>query len=328
MNGLISSFVNVYAYLLKLYPPGYKSDFGLEREEVLFQALEDANTLGNRALFYLVIRELRDFPISAIRANVRELEVMMKAIETRIGKERFSWIGLLLGIWPFLFLGPVMAVVPYLPLNGSKNFNFYSPLWLAVVAFSMLIGIYVGLKKGFPRWVYPYLVPLFFAIVIPLLDWLSPILPKKHSPWVDIAFILIGILGIGALAIFLLNRFHLTRKIYDDIRNDWTRLSFGMLVLLAFYAGIYMGDHLPPFSVAILVPSVVVLLGAVMYLFSPRQLWRSITLIATYGVVLLMEVLVPNEEGWSIWASLTMLLIFLSPMLIGLFRRPQESQTN
>ena len=89
MNGLISSFVNVYAYLLKLYPSGYKSDFGVEREGVLIQALEDANTLGNRALFYLVIRELRDFPISVIKANVRELEVIMKAIETRLGRSVF-----------------------------------------------------------------------------------------------------------------------------------------------------------------------------------------------------------------------------------------------
>ncbi len=328
MNRLISGLVNVYVYLLKLYPSGYQSDFGVEREGVLIQALEDANTLGNRELLSLVIRELRDFPNSVLKANVRELEDMMKGIESRIGKERFSWSGLLLGLWPFLFLGPVMAVVPYLPLNSSKNFYFNSPLWLAVVALSMLIGIYVGWRMGFPRWVYPYLVPLFFIIVVPLLDWLEQWLPNNYSPWVDVAFILIVILGIGALAIFLLNRFHLTRNIYNDVRNDWTRLSFGILVFMALYTGIYTGDHLPPFSLAILLPSVLVFLGAVMYLLSPNQLWRSITLIATFGTALLIKVLVPNEERWSIWAALIMVLIFLSPMLMGLFRRTQISQTN
>ena len=156
--------------------------------------------------------------------------------------------------------------------------------------------MWVG-RRGFPDGFIPTLSPCFLLIVVPLLSWLGPWLPNKYSPWVDIAFILIIILGIGALAIFLLNRFHLTRKIYDDVRNDWTRLSFGMLVFLAFYTGIYMGDHLPPFSLAILLPSVVVLLGAVMYLLSPSQLGRSITLIAAFGIVLLIEVLVPNGKA-------------------------------
>ncbi len=321
MTGLVSGFVKLYAYLMRFYPSGYQSEFGVERQGVLAEVLSEASIRGNWPLIYLVIRELRDFPISAIRANVREWEVMMKAIETKLGDNRFSWIGLFFGMWPFIFLGPVMAVLPYLPMKNAQGFTFYSPLWLTVVGLSILVGIYVGWRKGFPRWVYPYLVPLFFIIVVPLLGWLGPLLPNKMLPWMSIAFILIIILVIGAVVISLLNRFHLTRKIYLDVRNDWTRISFGMLVFLAFYTGIYMGDHLPPFGFGVLLPSLTVLFGAIVYLLSPNQLGRIIALIVTLGITLLIKSLPANEDAWSIWASLLMILILFSPVLIGLFPR-------
>lgn len=252
----------------------------------------------------------------------------MKTIETKLGEDRFSWIGLLLGVWPFIFLGPVMALMPYLSLKSAQGFSFFSPLWFIVIGLSMLIGMYAGWKNSFPRWAYPYLVPIFFVIVVPVLSWLGPWLPKKFGPWMVIAFTLLVILVMGALALFLLNRIHLTRKIYHDIRNDWTRLSFGMLVFLAFYTGIYMGDHLPPFGLGVLVPSLVVLFGAIVYLLSPNQLGRTIALIVTSGTTLLIKLLPANEGAWSIWAVLLMILILLSPMLIGLFPRRQLSQLN
>lgn len=336
MTGLVARLFKAYACLMKFYPSRYQSEYGEERQEVFALALEEANGRGNRALFHLVLCELHDFPFSAIRANLRELEVMMKTIETKLGDEHLSWLGLLLGVWPYLFLGPVMAILPYLPRPAERFLDLNSPPWLVTVGLSLFIGIFVGWRKDFPRWVYPYLVILFFAIVIPLLGslgwgslgWLESLVPARINPWISTAILLVTIIGLGAAALFLLSRIPATRKIFYDVRNDWTRLSFGMVVFLAFGTGLYTGDHLPPFGPAVWLPSVVVVLGAVAYLLCRSRLMRSIVLIATLGISFLGLFIFPGDQTWAIWPILLLVSLILSPALVELFPRPHLLQAN
>ena len=252
----------------------------------------------------------------------------MNTIKTEHGYEHLSWFELLLGVWPFLFAGPVMAVLPYLPGQAAQLFSFYSPLWLATVCLSLFIGIFVGWRKDFPRWVYPYLVILFFAIVIPLLSWLGPRGLSRFNPWISTAILLVAILGLGAAALFVLSRSPRTKKINYDVRDDWTRLSFGILVILAFGTGIYGGDHLPPFSPAVWLPSVVVVLGAAAYLLSRSQLMRSIVLIGTLGISFFVMAILPHDEPWAIWPVLLLVSLIFSPVLVGLIPRPHLPQAN
>lgn len=328
MKGLIARLLKVYACLMKLYPPRYQDKFGEERREVFALALEEAVGRGNRALLRLVLCELRDLPASAIRANLREWEVRMKTLENEPGDEQFSWMGFLLGVWPFLFAGPLMAVLPYLPRQVEELFDFYSPGWLAIVGVSVLVGVFVGWKKDFPRWVYPYLVILFFAIVILLLSWLGPRLPGAGNAWLPTIYILATVFGLGAAALLLLSRIPSTRKIYYDVRNDWTRLSFGMIVFLAFGAGIYLGDHLPPFGPAVWLPSTVVVLGAVAYLLFRSRRMRSIVLIATIAISFLGMIIFPSDDPWAIQPTVLLVSLVLLPVLVGLFPRPHLSQVN
>ena len=328
MKGLVSKFLIVYACLMKLYPARYQREFGDERQEVFALALEEAINRGNRSLFRLVHCELHDFPASAIRANLRELEVMMKTSATKLGDERLSLIGLLLGVWPFLVSGPVLAILPYLPWPAERLLDFTSPLWLVIVGLSLFIGIFAGWRRDFPRWVYPYLVILFFAIVIPLLSWLGPRGLSRFNPWISTAILLVAILGLGAAALFVLSRSPRTKKINYDVRDDWTRLSFGMVVILAFGTGLYGGDHLPPFSPAVWLPSVLVVSGAAAYLLSRSQLMRSIVLIGTLGISFFVMAILPHDEPWAIWPVLLLVSLIFSPVLVGLIPRPHLPQAN
>ncbi len=328
MKRLAAKLLTVYVGMVKLYPSHYQYDFGEERQEVFTQALEEAINRGNKALFQLVLCELHDFPASVIRANLREWEVMMKTIDTQLGEEHFSWIGLLLGAWPFIFAGPMMAMLPYLPQQITQKFNFNTPLWLATVGLSLLLGIFVGWRKNYPRWVYPYLVILFSIIVIPLLSWIGPLWFSGFNAWATTAIILSLIIGFGAAALFLLSHIPSTRKIFFDIRSDWTRLSFGMVVFLAFGTGLSSGDHLPPFGVTVLLPSAIVVFGAVAYLLSRSRRLRILVLLTTIGLCFLGLSIIPNTETWAIWPALTLVMLILSPMLVGLFPHPHPSQAN
>lgn len=324
MKALIDGIAKLYAGLMKLCPSRYRHEFEQERLELFGLALQEATSRGGRALFGPLLRELRDLPASAIRANLRALEVMMNSVETKLEDEPFSWIGFLLGLWPFLFAGPLMAVLPYLPGQVAQQLLFSAPLWWGVAILSLLVGLVAGWRQNFPRWVYPYLVVLFFLIAGPLLGFLDPTALSALHPWLSSILLLLAILALGAGALLLLSRISATCKIVNDVRNDWTRLSFGWILFLAFFTGLYTGDHLPPFGPVVWLPSVLVVLGAVVYLLARSQLLRILALLITLGISLFIGLFIfQGDTTWAIWPAFLMSALILSPALLGL--RPRAA---
>jgi hypothetical protein len=324
VKGLAYRLAQFYTCLLGLYPPRYRSEFGEERQEVFTMVLQETAGLGKWALVRLALHELRDLLKSAMRANWREWEAFMKTLGSSLGEERLSWIGLLAGVWPFIFLGPIMAVAPYLPGKTSQLLTYEAPLWLATVFLSLLIGIIAGWRKGFPRWVYPYLVILFAVIVVPLMGRLSLLLgPDRFSPWVGAAILLGSFLGLVAAALFLVSRIPPVRKIFRDVRNDWTRVSFGMFAYLAFATGFYGGDHLPPFGPAVWLPAVVVVLGALAHLISRSRWARSLALIAALLISFLLKIIFSGGDTSFSGAALILVLFIFLPALVELLPHPK-----
>jgi hypothetical protein len=308
-----------YARLMSLYPPGYRREFAVERQDVFEQALQNAVARGSRALLRLALREGRDMPASIFRANLEEMGIWMKKISSNLDQERNSWIGLLAGLWPFIFLGPVMALVPYLPSHVTNVFDYDKPLWLATVFLTILIGLAVAWARGFPRWSYPYLVFLFFAVLIPTMAKLSILLgSSRFDPLLASALLLTGILGLGALFIWLIRLTPPLRKIYYDVRADWTRLSFGLYIYMAFATSFYGGDHRPPLSLAVVLPTLLILMGAVVYLLCKPRWARILALVVGVLLALLVKLLqAPGEGAISLIALFLIALIFL-PALVEL----------
>ena len=322
MNGLAAWLVQVYAWMLRLYPPHYQSEFADERQEVFSLALRETAEKGNWALAGLMFRELRDFPASAARAYMCEWEGVMKTLETNLGDDRLSWIGLLLGVWPIIFLGPVLAVAPYLPRQTAEFFDYDPPVWLAAVMLFSIIGVVVAWRKGFPRWVYPYLVILFFAILNLLGNMLSKVLGIGNP---SLPVLLGAYVGFGAVAAFGLSRIPSTRKILRDVRADWTRLTFGMMAYLAWVMGFYGGDHLPSFGPGVWLPSLIVVAGVAVYLFCRSRLQRSLALLMTMFLSFLTKFIFPNDDVLPVLPVLLLAMFIFLPALVELF--PHRSLT-
>ena len=324
MNGLAAWLVQVYAWMLRLYPPHYQIEFADERQEVFTLALQAAVPKGNRALIRLMLRELRDLPFSAARANIREWEGVMKTLKNKFREDRLSWIGLLLALCPYLFLGPVMAVAPYLPRQAAEFYDYDPPIWLAPVVLFSIIGVVVGWRKGFPRWVYPYLVILFIAILNLLGNMLSAVLGIGNNP--SLPILLGSYVGFGAVAAFGLSRIPSTRKIIRDVRADWTRLSFGMMAYLAWVTGFYGGDHLPSFGPGVWLPPLIIVAGVTVYLFCRSRVQRSLALVITMFLSFLVKFILPNDDVLSVIPVLILAMFIFLPALVELLPRRNLTQ--
>ena len=67
--GLIT---RIYSFLLSLFPRRFRDEFGAEMQDVFAQALEEAQVIGERALWAMAFREVRDLLGLALREHWRE----------------------------------------------------------------------------------------------------------------------------------------------------------------------------------------------------------------------------------------------------------------
>ncbi|NDJ60922.1 MAG: hypothetical protein GYB67_07335 [Chloroflexi bacterium] len=70
--------IRLYGLLLRLYPPGFRQTFAAEMLDVFTEALAAASQRGRGAVVALWLRELRDFPLSLLRAHRHEKGQRMK----------------------------------------------------------------------------------------------------------------------------------------------------------------------------------------------------------------------------------------------------------
>ena len=110
--------------------------------------------------------------------------------------------------------------------------------------------------------------------------------------------------------------------VYLDVRSDWTRLSFGLYTYVALLVSFYGGDHLPPFSLMVILPAGAVLLGAFFHLLVRPRWARFLTLVVPIVIVALLNK--PGENQINFWAFFLMAIIFF-PALISLLPRREPS---
>ena len=111
--------------------------------------------------------------------------------------------------------------------------------------------------------------------------------------------------------------------LYQCIRQDWTLLSFGLFSYVAFAFGFYGGDHPLPFGPGVVLPSLIVVLGALMHLLSTNRRDRILALLFSLA---LLPAAGRLEEGW--WYALLFLsAVVFMPALLKLLPREKNVET-
>jgi hypothetical protein len=226
-----------------------------------------------------------------------------------------------LAVLPFVLFGAASMLVrtnflfpyPYSYLNYS-----YADLAMYVIA---LTGLFFGLVKGIPRWMYSYLGwSVFFA----WREMYRPIDSFSDSPVQDSAVFSVWswmpLLLVIGMAILFSRSLRPFRQLAADIWQDWTHLSLSMFALIAFFAlpGGYDENHHPYLFVFMSATALAICGSVWFFMRSSNARRRSFALAA--GMVAAYILILVCDKTWNWWAYHGLPVPAPDPWYIEVFR--------
>ena len=231
-NPYVQFLVRLYGWLLRLYPPRFQDEFGPEMLGVFHQAAEEASKKGNFALVRRMPGELSGlllalFSLRKWKGDGRMDQKDEKLLHTPA--PRLPAGEIILGMLPLIVLG-LGVILSSMPTEirwpAAVTYIVYFLPYMVVMA-----GCLWGWLKGFPRWVYPYLVyGVFFALYFSLSG------QPTYKVWVFDLWDWIPFAPVG-MVILLALRFgksplQAAAKMVESVWKDWTLLGYGLYGLL------------------------------------------------------------------------------------------------
>jgi len=245
MNTLLQCITGLYSKLLIFYPNNFRNEFAGEMQTVFKDSLNEAFRDGTLPFIIICVRELGGLPLSILREFWHEFgrketvmvtnEKMETEASTDGGASRW---GALVGTLPFALFGiaSMLSRTQY-PFNTAYSYlAFY-----AVV----LLGLLIGMIKGFPHWAFSYLGwSLVFAW------WWSnigtyglKIFGFQINYWSWQAWL--PFLAAFGLALLWTRSLHPFRQLIRGIWENWTYLSLMIYTFIAFVVLIADENHHP-----------------------------------------------------------------------------------
>ena len=262
MNKILRYISNLYSQALHLYPRSFRDEFADEMKVVFRNSVREADRAGTAPLVKLCLKELGGLPFNILREFWHEFERKEMIMDTNEQAESQSVItggtshwDALIGTLPFVLFG-IASIIGKLRL---PFFGIYADLVFYVI---VLLGLLLGLIKGFPRWAYSYLGwSLVFAW------WWSDmgtqglkILGFTINYWTwQIWIPLLAALG---LALAWTRSLNPIRQLAKGIWQDWTLLSLAMYTFVGWMALIYDENH-HPYLFAFMIASTLAISGSV-----------------------------------------------------------------
>ena len=283
---LLAQFlVRLYGWLLRLYAPRFRDEFGPEMTDVFRQAAENAARGGFLSLFALVFRELYGLPRALLSQREWKGYAMMDqnlasslpapAAPVPLGQ-------VVLGLLPLVALGLGMTLME---IPTSKDELFIRTISFTGPYVVVLIGLLWGWLKGFPRWVYPCLVyGIVFAVYLSFAA--TPGLVIFNIPmWNDEAW---GLRSFVPLALVIAVALLLSRptwgpvkKMIQDIWNDWTLFAYGLYGLLPLVIPIMLDETGRSYRFPITaIAAIIMVTGAALYLGLAKSRLRTTAMLA------------------------------------------------
>jgi hypothetical protein len=250
-----------------------------------------------------------------------------------------SWAETLAGMTLFLIsgLGLILNEVPH---------DWVVPLWLTHLAGALLlayllvpaIGFGIGWIRGFPRWSYPYL-GLALLVSLYMMNVATPGLRifnytfGRNDLWGWRAWIPVSVMVV--IALLITRSLRPLLKLFTNIWEDWTLLTFGMFGFMPLLIGIGFDEVDRLYSLPFMVALTFFMVGtALAYLRSTHQWQRVLALLIGIILILTIVAIAPTvywlENGWVnvqgvVVGGTIVGLVMFSPVLIGLLRRSIQS---
>ncbi len=328
----------IYGLLLALYPREYRDEFSEELQKVFNLSLNDALKNGGLEIIVFVMRELFSLPEAILYEYLRERR------KTGMAKKFASYVSETIAVvLPFLV---VLALFVSIGMIQGISTRVVEIIRLSLLGI-LLVMFTVGLTKGLPRWILPYMGFVFaianlfltFGIIDPKWRGFSfpPFVSRFVRDFVQSGVYWVGIIVLIFLSVLLAALIPAFRPFYRRLRNDWTLLAFILYGITPFAILITFDDyhHAGPY---VYVSFLILTLGGWLYLHNEVS-WKKFMFLFT-GLTLAMTVtgigaavLVEDSlyASFATWQSMIVetimtwmwLVIFmLLPPLINLLPQP------
>jgi hypothetical protein len=334
MSGMAHLITRVYGLLLRLYPRQFRVEFGDEMQSVFANAVNDAARRGLTPVLMVCAREMWELPRNVVREHWRSLQKENGRMDdtAALDDHPSSWLGTLIGAFPFLLFGPITVLLAYpYPYPAWRTPGEFVALARSIIyPLVMLIGLAAGWRARWPRWSFPYL-----CVSILLLDhWIAQsggglaqsVVPRVfglEQEWPlfgqfvqSLAFYVL----VPVAVLMLMRTIGWLRPLYLRIRQDWTQLSFGLSVVSALMLSGVDYDEDPQLTLAVILPGVIVLLSAVAHLRSTNKIQRVLSLLL--GLLMAVAVSIWRHWYYILYGMFLAGIVFL-PALLEL-SRPQS----
>lgn len=314
--------LQIYALLLRLYPPHFRSEFEAEMNQVLAEAVAATAERGWLALAVLCLRELRDLPPAVLRAHWHERRI--RKVETPMNMrwdERSSWGETFVGVLPFLIFGPLTVLLAFpFPYPAWRTSDGGRVLVGIVYALPLMIGFAWSWAKGWRRPLFPYL-GLILLLLLSQTATTASLTPARNLYGLPLFLQFTIALGVPAILIgFLVLTFRNLRtfySLYQSIRRDWTQLSFGLSIGVTILFSMIDHEEEPSLRLSILLPGVIMATGALLYLRDKTKARRVVILL--FSMLLALFVRILDGSFFYLLAGVPLgICVFLPALLDGL----------
>ena len=289
MNTLLQCITGLYSKLLIFYPNNFRNEFAGEMQTVFKDSLNEAFRDGTLPFIIICVRELGGLPLSILREFWHEFGRKETVMVTNEKMELAStpsskashWEAFLSAL-PFALFGiaSILSRTQY-PFNTAYSYlAFYA---------AVLLGLLLGMIKGFPRWAYSYLGwSLVFAW------WYSNmgtnglrIFGFRIDYWTW--QIWIPLLAAFGIALLWTRSLHPLRQLVRGIWQNWTYISLMIYAFVAFVTLIYDENHHPYLLVFMAASTLVICMTVWVFLQSASSWKRAIALIAGFVMTLVLS---------------------------------------
>jgi hypothetical protein len=213
---------------------------------------------------------------------------MAKPMRIETGDERISWLEALAGLWPFLLVGPASVLLSYpYPLPAWRSTPWGQALVVAAYGLPLLIGLGIGWLRKWPRWAYPYLSVVLLVLGYVVSYMLTQRVFEVGPEWPYWPRFVINTgshaLVLSALALSA-RAWRPLQPLYQSFRRDWTQLSFGLFLSVGILFGSIDRQEDPSLTLFVLLPPLIVLLGALAYLLSSNKAHRILAMLISLAL--------------------------------------------
>ena len=335
MNILVALLARLYRELLGLYPPVYQLEFGEELREVFEQAFQDSCERNSRYALRYILRELRDLPGVLLRTHLKWRQTKMVSYFFPQTNDQTPWPTAVLSLIPYIILGPLAMVMSYHPWWKPEQLPWLFPCYMAAAVLATCLSFIIGIIRKFPRWSYPSAIYLIL-----MLTYLVTYLVNR-TPW-DVNHEVIILLLVAGLSFLAAWRLKPLKPFLDNLKLDWTTLSYGMYACTLLLVSTQDHDEVPYLNLIALLPSLIWLAGALAHLRLTAAKLRVGVLILSIllGTAIMwlpvFDGMSGSLAGFLIVLSITLVMatvlsgLVLAPILIGVVkynRQPRPTNT-